>query len=386
MNSLSLGGWGKGYHRNYYDLSLHVAPINESIDIIARAFSSGVPYLEDENGERTQDDAFIEFILKPNKEQNYKEFSKEFIRNLFSGGYSYLYPYSDNEAYVRRLDQLMSENRPELFVLNNDYIEYPNDEIGEFIYSYKNTQSTKFFENVLPFWDEVQDPCNYRVGVSRLCSLKDEIDNIILANRAKTNKIRQSGKFLATPKSSGLTNQIGMQLDQPVNLKDPSYKQRDFIEDKLEHTGLAGGKSITVTNKEMAVMNVMESIQDYSYDEEVKEDKRTIKNTFGIPRELQNIGDDVAKYENRKEAMSELFNILILPLATNFTETIQSHYIPDDNRKFVLDFSHHPAFEIAKMKEEQRMTSQVDRLVMLYEKGIITVNELQEQLRSYEII
>lgn len=385
---ISLGNWGNGYHKKFYDLSLHVAPINESIDLIARAFSSGVPYLKDEKtGELTQDDPFIQFILNPNKEQFFEEFSKEFIRNLFSGGYSYLEPSSENTAFTRRLDKLDSDKRPELRVLINDYIDYPSNDFNDFIYARNNKQQPKNFENIIPFWDEVQDPCNYRIGVSRLCSLKTEIDNIIYGGEGKKNKILQSGKFIGSPKTDKLGNQIGLQMDQPVNLmKDPSYKQRDFIEDEINAIGLARGKSIHITNRTLEFDNVMESIQDYSYDEETKEDRRTVKNTFGIPRELQNIGDDQSKYENRKEAYNELFGLQIIPLADNFTKTLQDYYIPKDSRKFILDYSHHPSYELVKKKEEEKISSQVDRLVMLYEKEVIDLKTLNQKLDAYGII
>lgn len=387
MQAISLGGWGKGYHNKFYDLSLHVAPVNEAIDIIARAASFGIPYLKDEDsGELTQESPFIDFILNPNKEQQFEEFYKEFVRNLLSGGFSYLEPSSANKANVRRFDYLDSENRPELKVLINDFIEYPNPKIDDFVYLENSIQTPKNFKNILPFWDEVQDPCNYRIGVSRLCSLRSEIDNIILGNKAKTNKIKQSGKFLVTPKTSGLQNQIGLQLDQPVDIKNPGYKQRDLIEDNLQSSGLSGEKNITVTNKEMTVMNVSESIQGYSYDEETKEDRRTIKNTFGIPRELQNIGDDQSKYSDRQQAMLQLFDLHILPLSENFTRTVQKYYIPEEKRKFVLDYSHHPYYELVSQKQEQKIASQVERLVMLREKDMITEDEFKKQLMAYEII
>ncbi len=384
---LSFGAWGSTFRNDYFDLSLNVSPIDEAIDIIARSFASGVPYLKDENGELSQDNDLVQFLLQPNKDQNFKEFAKEYIRNLFASGYSYLEPCSDNGAFVRTLSRLDREDRPELKALNTDYISYPNNRLDDFIYTVDGLQQTKNFTDMIPFWDKVQDPCNHRIGVSRMLSLRDEITNVILANRAKTNKIKQSGKFLATPKSSGLSNQIGLQLDQPVNLKKPDYKQRDFIEDKLENTGLAShGKSITVTNTEMSVMNVMESIQDYSYDDEIKEDKRTIKNDFGIPKELQNIGDDPAKYENRKEAYLELFTLNIIPLATNFTESIQRYYAPEISEKLVLDFSHHPAFEIIKNEEQDKKNSQVDMLINLFDKGIITSEVINRKLSEFEII
>lgn len=386
MDSYSLGDWGTLFHKNYYDLSLQVAPVDESIDILARAFSSGIPYLEDENGELSQEDPLIQFLLKPNKDQNFKEFAKDFVRNLYASGYAHLLPTSKNTAFTRRLDRLESENRPELKCLNTDCIDYPVNDSDDFVYTENNKQEPFSYTDILAFWDKAQNPKNHRIGVSRLCSLKDEVTNVILANRAKTNKIKQSGKFLVTPKTSALQNQIGLQLDQPVNIKKPDYKQRDFIEDKLRASGFASGKSITVTNKEMGVTNVTESIQGYSYDDEIKEDKRTIKNDFTIPRELQNIGDDQAKYSDRKEAYLELFTLSILPLATNFTETIQNYYAPKEKKKLVLDYSHHPAFEIVENKKEEKIASQVERLVLLHDKEIITTDQLNEKLRAYEII
>lgn len=389
----SLGSWGKTFHNNYYNLSLQVAPIDESIDCIARAFSSGIPYMQKENGELTQDDDLVKFLLKPNNNQNFKEFSKEFVRNLYASGYSYLFPTSLNGANIRRLDKLKSETRPELFALNTDYISYKNaylfgliNKRNKFDYNLNGTKITLDYNQVIPFWDKTQDPENYRIGISRIVALKDEITNIILANRAKTNKIKQSGKFLVTPSSRSLNNSIGNQMDQVINPENPTYKQRDLLEDTLESSGLSMDKSITVSKTELQVLNLMESIQDYSYDEETKEDKRTIKNAYSIPRELQNMGDDTAKYENRKQAYLDLFTLTILPLAINFTETIQNYYYKESKDKLILDYSHHPVFEIIEQKIEDKNKDQIDIILKLLDKDLITNEEAKQKLKANGII
>lgn len=390
---VGFGSWGNTFSTNYYDLSLKVAPVDDSIDTISRAFSSGIPYMIDENGEKTQDDPLVQFLLEPNKHQNFKEFSKEWIRNLFASGFAYLYPTSENDAFVRRLDMLDSANRPELIALNSDYISYKGmtffgfiDKRNQFDYQKNGAAIPMNFDDVIPFWDKVQDPENFRLGISRMCALKDEITNIMLANRAKTNKIKQSGKFIATPSTKSLNQSIGNQLDQVVDIKNPAYKQRDLMEDQLATTGLAQDKAIIVVKQEIDVKNVMESIQNYSYDDEVKEDKRTIKNSYGIPRELQNIGDDQAKYSDRKEAYLELFTLHILPLATNFTESIQNHYDPNNKKKLILDYSHHPAFEISKDLEQEKMQTQTETLISLFEKNIIDLPTITDKLKAYGII
>lgn len=390
---LSNGGWGRTYHTNFYELSLNVAPIDEAIDILANAFSSGILYKENDKGELTQDDELIQFLLNPNNNQNFKEFAKQFIRSLYSSGYAYLLPFSENEANLRRLDKLNFIDRPQIKVLNPDCIDYTNkswfglvDKNNTFKYTENNYLQSYDFNNVIPFWDKTQDPDNYRIGVSRLVAIVDEIENVIIAKRAKTNKLKQSGKFIATPSSKSLANGFGNQLDLPVDHMKPDYKQKHLIEDKLSNTGFAKEKSITVTNIEMDVKNVMESIQNYSYDDEVREDHRTIKNIFRIPKELQNIGDDSPKYENRKEAFSELFDLVIMPLGVNFTESIQQYYEPNKKGKLVLDYSHHPAFEMAKNKKELRIKSEVETLINLYDKQIISLEVLTKKLQNEGII
>lgn len=390
---VSTGSWGKCFHSNYYELSLNVACVDESIDVIARAFSSGVPYMEDKNGERTQDDKLVEFLLEPNKHQNFKEFGKDFIRNLYASGYSYLLPTSDSDSNKRRLDKLDSELRPELKVLNTDCIEYMEktwfglvDNRNKFKYTQGGSDVTYEFDDVIPFWDKAQDPKNYRLGVSRLLALKDEITNVIISNRAKTNKLKNSGKFLVTQSRKNANANFGSQLDQPVNIENPHYTQRNLLEDNLSNTGFAKDKSITILKEEMQSINLMESIQNYSYDDEVKEDKRTVKNTFGIPRELQNIGDDNSKYENRKEARLELLDLTVLNLAPNFTESIQNYYDPSNKRKLVLDYSHDSAFEIVEGKAEIRLKSEIETLITLYEKEVLSKDELKKKLKHEGII
>lgn len=349
--------------------------------------------MQDEKGALLQDDPLIDFLLEPNKSQNFKEFGKDFIRHLYASGYSYLLPTSDSDSNKRRLDKLDSELRPELKVLNTDCIEYMEktwfglvDNRNKFKYTQGGSDIIYEFDEVIPFWDKCQDPKNYRLGVSRLIALKDEITNVIIANRAKTNKLKNSGKFLVTQGRKNANANFGSQLDQPVNIENPSYTQRNLLEDKLSTTGFAQDKSITILKEEMQAINLMETIQNYSYDDEVKADKRTVKNTYGIPRELQNIGDDQSKYENRKEARLELLELTILNLAPNFTESIQNYYDPNNKRKLVLDYSNDSAFEITEGKAELRLKSEIETLVTLFEKEIITKDEITKKLKHEGII
>ena len=349
--------------------------------------------MQDENGELSQDSRLVQFLLNPNEEQNFKEFSKEFIRNLYACGFSYLLPYSKSDSNLRRLDKLDGEGRAQLLVLNTDCIEYPEvvnkgllDTRNRFRYHVGSYYEDILFDNVIPFYDKNQDPNNRKIGISRLSSLKDEITNIILADRAKTNKIKQSGKFLVTPASKNVNSTFGNQLDQPVNIKKPDFKQRDLLEQTLETTGLAQGKSITVAKEELQSINMMESIQGYSYDDEVSHDRMTVKSSLGLPKELHNSLDSTAKYENRQQALLEMLTIGTIPLATNFTESIQNYYEPSEKRRLILDYSHHPVFQITETKKQEGIKYNTQVLIDLFDRQVITSEELREKLEANEII
>lgn len=392
--STTNGSWGSLYNPNYYELSLNVAAINQAIITISGMITAGKIVAYDNNGELDENEPLIELLKNPNSDQTFNEFMETLVRNTLASGYSYLVPYAESVANKRRLDKVGTSNAPKLEVLISDYIHFDTNNLyGLFTKRLKNSKIEYRVNNqniqlntsdLIVIWDKSQSPNNELKGISRLDSLQDEINNIILANRGKTNKIKLSGHTIVHSSTKSSQGMFSENLTDSVSIEDPNYTQKDLIEDKFESKGLAQGKSITVTPVELSSFNLMEGIKDVDFTSEKQGDERQLYGVYGIPKELQNLDDNAAKYENRTAARLEVFENVVQPLVAKIFDNINNFYQPKS--KVGMDFSHLPFFQIYKQRENESKDKMYNRMVELYDKGIITETELKDKIKEYGII
>ena len=158
--------------------------------LIANSFNNCKFVEKDLQGNEIKDGPLTKLLTNPNSKQSFEEFGKEYIRNLFSGGFSYLLPWHENPAYKNFI-----EKDSELLCLNNDGIDFGGRKITmfqkdiSFEYFYNSEKRTFNFAEIIPFYDIAQDPKNSFKGVSRLKALQEEINQIWLSNKAIDNHL-----------------------------------------------------------------------------------------------------------------------------------------------------------------------------------------------------
>lgn len=371
--------------------------MSDAISIITDQLASAEIYSVDQDGNKyyEDDDNLVYLLNHPNKFEGKEEFLKSFGRYLLAGGYTYIEPTSESLAAIKRLDRVReTKNRPEIIALNPDYIRWDKHYLGfinarysggKFNYQYPNSNKSevKNAEQLIPFYDRQIDSCNPYKGVSRLLALSEQINNYYKSKKAKSTKIDSVGHFIISPSSKSLNGDfsITQNLDAPVSFQgNKDYTQKDLIEDNLMNGGLAQGKTVTVLRTEIQVNNLAESIQDYYIDNDIREDKREIYNEYNIPRELQNVGDDVAKYENRHRAELWLNSNVVHPIATNLAASIKAYYQHD--RKIIFDWSHLPFYTVATKEKQGVIESKVNNIIELVKIGVYTPNEAKEIIEN----
>ncbi|GAB0156221.1 hypothetical protein CHRYSEOSP005_14850 [Chryseobacterium sp. Alg-005] len=330
-------------------------------------------------------------LTNPNYKQSFEELGKDFIRNLFSGGFSYLLPYHENPAYVNFIDKGSS-----LICLNNDNIDFGGRSIKlfqndiSFDYTYNFEKKVFNYKQIIPFYDIAQDPKNSFIGVSRVKALEQELSQIWISNKAIDNQIKLSGNIIVTPEAVKESEMSMNTLDKPiVSVTGKTHKQD--IEEKLNASGIIFGKSLTVATTALKAINLAESLKDYDYNSKFKQEAgRIILNLFGIPRKLQNIITQSELKSDKEGEDIDLYEKVVLPVAENFAKSINSQYSKLTKTKIELSYSHLSVFAERQQntfKTESEHKQMVSGYVSnLYEKQLITRDEARKLLKDGKII
>lgn len=392
MQSLYSEGWGSFSTSRYFDFSTKNYYLNKAIILISDSFKNGQIVEKDLKDNVITDGPLTKLLTEPNFNQTFEELSSDFIRNLLSGGFTYLLPYHENTAYSNFI-----EKDSELRCLNNDNIDFGGQTIKmfqkdiSFGYTYNSEKRTFNYSEVIPFFDISQDPKNSFRGISRLKSLEDEINQIWLSNKAIDNQIKLSGNIIVSPDASK-ESPMSTGLDKQItNLPNSGKTHKDEIEEKLNLPGIIFGKSLTVASTALKAINLAESLKDYDYNTKFKQEAgRTILNLYGIPRKLQNIITTSELKSDKEGEDVDMYEKIVIPIAKSFTKSINSTYSEVNKTKVELDYSHLSVFaekrENAKKLEDERKASVSDYVKELVGSSIITQDEGRKILKDEKVI
>lgn len=389
VNQIYSEGWGYYSTLQYYDFSLKNYFLNRAIILIANAFNSYEIEEFDSKGERIYDGPLTKLITEPNYKQTGEELGKEFVRNLFSGGYAYLFPYHENVNLSNFIDR-----GAELLCLNNDAIDFGGRKMSmfqrdvNFDYKFGNLEKTLNFKQVIPFYDIAQDPANPFKGVSRLKSLEEEMKQIYMANKAIDNQIGLSGNIIVSPDAHKLS-EMDAGLDKPI-VANTGKTQKQDIEEKL-NTSFIFGKSLTVASTALKAINLAESLKDYDYNKQFKQEAgRIMLNLYEIPRKMQNINTSAELKSDKEGEDVDLYEKIVLPLSTSFAKSINSTYSKLTGTTVKLSYDHLSVFqekrENARKTEAEHKERTKNFIISLYEKDFLSKDEAKKMLQDENII
>ena len=213
-----------------------------------------------------------------------------------------------------------------------------------------------------------------------MASLRGEAKNTLLADRGKMNQIKRSGALLISHRERS-TDGVSEGLDEMVDVtKGITHKQQ--IEQNLNGVGLAQGKSIVVSSKELRGESLAKDIIGIDFDKMKQADLRVIANKLGVPNELMPFEGDNAKYENRQEAQFSVIQNEIEPVARAFENGINGWFANHKN-KIKLSFEHLPAYQVALKRKEEVKQSIIDRAEKLLSLGF-ELNEIKQLIEENE--
>lgn len=332
----------------------------------------------------------VKLLSRPNQIQGKTEFLSEHYYHLRSAGFNYVFPYHSSVGYSKRIDEVR------LFNLNPDNIEFKKiknsifeNKNGDFVYVQYIGDGTDRMplstDDVIIYYDTKPSSSNPYKGHSRLKSLKDEGVNTLLADRGKRNQIKRTGATIVShkEKADSLSDGLDEEMTKGKDGKPITYK--DDIENKLNGAGLAQGKSILVSSKELKVDSLAKDILRIDFDKLKQSDLRVISNKIGVPNELNPFENDNSKYENREQAQFSVIQNEIEPVADAFAFSLM-RWFPNYKDKLILDYSHLPAYQVAQKTKEENKDKVVNRVIQLLQYNLIDQATANNILFNYEII
>lgn len=388
--------WEEIDQKFYTRLAQSIDPIDSTLIFYGDLLSSGKLKSYDKKGNEVDNDELVGLLLKPNDNQDYKQFIKEWLYYLYAHGYEYIIPQSPSFGFENKLKsgcQLFTPDPDNLLFNGSGFnlFSFWNAKRGKtvtFDYAPLNLKSVNY-EDIIPFFDIRQNPKKPYTGVSRMLALKQQIQNYHLALQAKGNMIKRSGSQMIAldgkTEDWGLDGIIGTgQMDGAGNPITTTHKEK--LERQIQSTGIGNNNmGIIFANLPLKVSSLSDGLEKIDYDKLLGQDARTMLNKYNVPKEFQNlILSDVAKYDEKNSSLKFIIQNILQPLADTFCNKICSYYNWENTLK--IDFSELPIFADTENTIIATQTSQFTLAKMLFDNGAIDENEFKKMLKDYGII
>lgn len=374
-------------NQNFYtQLAQSIDPIDSTITFYAGIISSGRLISTDKDGNEVENDELIKLLNKPNEFQNFNEFIKEWLYYHYSHGWNYVVPKSSSTGFEKKLGgttkNYLYNTDPDEVKFKTSIIDNALNFLGfirdkRIAFDYKPLGFINHnFNDVIYFVDVRQNSKKPYVGVSRLLSLQQQIQNFSLALQGKENLIKRSGSTLVsldkTNEDIGLDASIGIgRFDKDGTPEMTTHKAE--LEKQIRETTLTdGSKGIIFSTLALKSQPLSSGLENIKFDDLAIEDARQILNKYNLPKEFQNLTKESAKFQNRQLAMIEVIQNTIEPLGNSFCSKIRDFYGWEN--EITLDFTHLPIFS----ENENTKVSTQQAIVNLY-SGLLEKKQITEE-------
>jgi HK97 family phage portal protein len=346
---------------NYY---AKVSPLSDAIDRISDSGSSIQPYIQDVKTKDFINEHPASMLLKhPNPDQSYTDFFKELANYYLITG----------NCFIAAIGNV---NRPpiELRVVPSDTVTITNDSFG-FVDCYEVSSdggsSFKYYRqeknNRVRYLDGnlrelfiVSDFNPYsgskkKLGLSRLNSIKSEIEQYIELSQYNHSQLRNGGSANKHWKIGGMHSP-----EQMANLKNQIER---------EYAGASNAGRNIVTDDKTEINDLTKSAKDMDYKNMKDDASNRIYNKFKVPLPL--VSQETMTYSNMQTATTMFFLNSVLPITGYLFQKISHYLMPRYNQSEELEIFYDESEipELAQKRFEQLKTQK--------EVGINSDNELR---------
>lgn len=344
------------------------------IEIRAKMLSQAEFYIENENGEKTQDHKIIELINNPNIIQSKQDFLKQY--EWFKSVYGYVYqkPYG-----------AVGMDSVALFNLNPCFIEFPKERQSMLVWStqdinrylqqkiiYKEpeqAEKTIAYKDIIPFYDTSNGLLNQKkeyntlTSPSRLSSALQSVVNADLALQAENVMIQTNGRELF---SGGSERGFNLGAALPMGEDDKQSIEANLIND-YGVTGLR--KRSIATNQLVQWQSLHIKLKELGLHESISNNANLIREVFEVPNELYKAFREGSTYENQKESLISFIQTTIQPIANDLANSWTS-YFGLKGIKIVSDFSHVPVMQHTESKKAEKALKIATAFQRLVQSGL----------------
>lgn len=158
----------------------------------------------------------------------------------------------------------------------------------------------------------------------------------------------------------------------------------EILEEKLHQKGLGQNKQIFVSQFPLDVQAMTKDLVGLEFNSIKEINAKIIYSLFNIPQGYL----EQSKFNNRDADKLELYESIIIPIANNFTNSINQKY--KYKNKIKLSFEHLSFFQEKKRLNEEKLYNQrkliIDEIDNLKNLGYITSEEARKKLIQNGII
>lgn len=146
---------------------------------------------------------------------------------------------------------------------------------------------------------------------------------------------------------------------------------RELLQKSIRNAGVGG---IEILPTQIEFKEISNRLADFKFNELSVQLTRELCNLYGIDSSLLNDPDNKT-YSNKTEAMRAFYTNVIIPYASQFLSTLHHALYLNNIFNFIVSFDASMLEPLAEQRQKN-----VDTLLKLYEKGIISLDEIRQSL------
>lgn len=349
-----------------YNLYETTAALGDAVDMIAKQTKAINPYVFDENWDMIEGHPLLQFLKKPNRNQNWREFifecaiNKLVSNNLFliligNANYEPLEIYTIKSSYLTSVG-LDKNSQPIYQISASNFYRIFNG-----LYNY-NSKSNAFLNTNYKELVHLKGYCkNGSEEIFALPIMNSVLKEIEITNGSSVhnasllrNGVTLSGIFrLATTDRKAIEEF----RDQVREYFTGNTNAGKFI---AAHADNIDFKPVNATNKDMQILELKEDAANAIYDK------------YGIPKPLRD--PNTQTYDNYSVAKTSLYDDAILPLIEDIFAKLQEVFV----RRKLLKANEYLSYSANDIPALQQRTATWAK--DLSQVGVLTDNEIRAEL------
>ncbi|CAB4147628.1 portal_HK97, phage portal protein, HK97 family [uncultured Caudovirales phage] len=342
--------------------------LNVVVNKGAELFSNGRWIMVDTKDESITypDDPILTLLNNPNPIQNSQKWLYQY--------YFYRALYSNN--FIYKLQGTTTSPIKCLWHLPSDWMTikltgkfYNQYDIKGIIEYYELMQTAMGLQEKFQTETVIYDSYNFSPiegkGISKVRGLKLPISNIVASLKTRNILMTEKG-MIGILSNQAKDNSGGIPLSKDERLR----IENDFQNQK----GLYGtGSHISVTNASLTWQPMSFPTRDLLLFEEIEDDFATIISAFGLDRDIFPSLKG-ATYENKNAGEKSSYQNGIQPIAYDLANTLTKEF-KLEGKRLCLDYSYLPIMKEDELKEAQAEKVEIDGYSVLYNDGVITLEQ-----------